>query len=93
VYIDVKKARAAGVTIHSIEEVVKDLDRLAAEHPHLRARIDKLKKVITEVEGEVLLEGNVPGPGAILSGFFGALIFGTAGYFGADWIADHLDAN
>ena len=27
------------------------------------------------------------GPGAILAGAAGALIFGTAGYFGANWIA------
>lgn len=33
------------------------------------------------------------GPGAILTGAVGALIFGTAGYFGADWIADFIDPN
>lgn len=33
------------------------------------------------------------GPGAILTGAVGALIFGTAGYFGADWIADYIDPN
>src|SRR5262249_51927355 len=33
------------------------------------------------------------GPGAILTGFAGALIFGTAGYFGADWLADKIDEN
>ncbi len=27
------------------------------------------------------------GPGAIITGAVGALIFGTAGYFGADWVA------
>jgi len=33
------------------------------------------------------------GPGVILTGAFGALIFGVAGYFGADWIADQIDEN
>ncbi|WP_170304313.1 glycine zipper family protein [Duganella radicis] len=33
------------------------------------------------------------GPGAVLTGLVGGLIFGTAGYFGADWVADHIDKN
>lgn len=33
------------------------------------------------------------GPGAILTGLVGGIICGTAGYFGADWIADHIDEN
>src|SRR5262249_4923159 len=167
VYIDVAKAEAAGVTIHSTEKIIADLDRLAKEQPQLRTRIDRLKSVIETVEGEVLLEGKVPpsaiksgasmaltrglrfvqavgvvltvydlgnatvksvkqdsfkpiaaegirqvggwggallgvkiggglgaavgietGPGAILTGAVGALIFGTAGYFGAGRVAD-----
>ena len=33
------------------------------------------------------------GPGALLTGAAGALIFGIAGYFGADWVADHIYEN
>jgi len=33
------------------------------------------------------------GPGAIITGLVGGIIFGTAGYFGADWVADHIDKN
>ncbi|MFA9394807.1 MAG: hypothetical protein ACERJ1_08855 [Halodesulfovibrio sp.] len=33
------------------------------------------------------------GPGAIVSGLIGGIIFGAAGYFGADWIADHIYEN
>ncbi len=33
------------------------------------------------------------GPGAIVTGAIGAVAGGTAGYFGFDWIADHIDAN
>lgn len=33
------------------------------------------------------------GPGAILLGAGGALLFGTAGYFGFDYLADRIDAN
>jgi hypothetical protein len=67
VYIDITKAKSAGVTIHSTEEIIADLDRLAKEQPQMKPRIDKLKSVIGSVEGEVLLEGKVP-PSAIKSG-------------------------
>lgn len=172
VYIDVAKAEAAGVKVHSSEAIVADLARLARERPHLQPRVQKLTQVILSVEREVLLEGAVPkeaiksatamsitrslrvvqivgvafsaydiskasiksvrtesaapivaesirqtggwaaawlgaktggalglalgietGPGAILMGAGGALIFGTAGYFGFDWLADKIDAN
>ncbi|MFC0778053.1 hypothetical protein [Flavobacterium sp. HJSW_4] len=33
------------------------------------------------------------GPGALISGAIGSIFFGTAGYFGADWIADYIDEN
>ena len=172
VYIDVKKVTAAGVVIHSTETIIADLDRLAAQNPGMRIRVEKLKSVIERVEGEVLLEGNVAasavksatsmritqglrfvqtvgmvitvydlgnatvksfreasaapivaetvrqvggwagawagvkigaaagalvgietGPGAILTGAAGALIFGALGYLGADVLADYIDEN
>ena len=31
------------------------------------------------------------GPGAIITRLIGGIIFGSAGYFGADWVADHID--
>ncbi|MBE7653396.1 glycine zipper family protein [Tenacibaculum finnmarkense] len=37
--------------------------------------------------------GLATGPGAIVCGVVGGLVFGTAGYFGADWIADHINEN
>jgi len=67
VYIDKAKAQAAGVTIHSTEEIIADLDRLVKENPQLKPRVDKLKSVIGSVEGEVLLEGKAPAS-AIKSG-------------------------
>jgi hypothetical protein len=33
------------------------------------------------------------GPGAFVTGLVGGLIVGTAGYFGADWVADHIYKN
>lgn len=33
------------------------------------------------------------GPGLIVTGAIGALVFGAAGYFGADWVADHISPN
>lgn len=39
------------------------------------------------------LVGIETGPGAIATGAIGAAAGGLAGYFGADWIADHIDEN
>lgn len=39
------------------------------------------------------LVGVETGPGVILTGLVGGIIFGTAGYFGADWVADYIDEN
>jgi hypothetical protein len=33
------------------------------------------------------------GPGAVVTAGIGAVVGGTAGYFGFDWIADHVDEN
>ncbi|EDX9487247.1 glycine zipper family protein [Salmonella enterica] len=33
------------------------------------------------------------GPGAFLTGLVGGIIFGVAGYYGADWVADYIDEN
>ncbi len=30
------------------------------------------------------------GPGAILAGAGGAIVFGVAGYFGAEWVANKV---
>ncbi len=59
-YIDVAKAEAAGARIHTTTDIVADLERLAAERPHLRFRVDLLKNAVTNVESEVLVEGAVP---------------------------------
>jgi hypothetical protein len=39
------------------------------------------------------LFGIETGPGAIVTGAIGAIVFGAAGYFGADWVADHISPN
>lgn len=33
------------------------------------------------------------GPGVVLTGLVGGIVFGAAGYFGADWVADYIDEN
>ena len=33
------------------------------------------------------------GPGAIITGIIGGIVFGTAGYFAADWVADYIYKN
>jgi hypothetical protein len=61
-FIDIAKAEGAGAIIHSTEEVIRDLDRIASQTTDrgLLQRIAKLKTVIDSVEGEVLIEGRVP---------------------------------
>lgn len=172
VFIDKAKIQAAGIKIHSTQEIANDLNRISKAKPQMATTITKLKDVITNVEGEVLIEGTIPpsaiksrtamgltrslrfvqfvgftftvydlsfatnksvknesfnpivaesirqtggwagaitgikiggatgalmgietGPGSILTGALGALVFGTAGYFGFDWIADFIDEN
>lgn len=46
---------------------------------------------IGAVGGAVL--GIETGPGAILTGALGGIVGGLAGYYGFDWIADHIDEN
>jgi hypothetical protein len=60
VHIDIKKAQAAGAKVHSTEAICADLDRLVRNDPRLKPRVEKLKSVISSVEGEVLLEGSIP---------------------------------
>ncbi len=61
-YIDIKKAKAAGCTIHSTEEIIKDLRRLQSEAPSIeaKARLDKVINAVGNIEKEVLIEGNIP---------------------------------
>ncbi len=173
-YIDIKKAKSAGCTIHSTEEIIKDLKRLKNEAPtpESKARLQKVIDAVGKMEKEVLIEGNIPskaiksstsmkitkglrivsvigiiitayeleqateksikqesfkpiaaetirqvggwggaiagakigalagaavgietGPRVLITGAIGGIIFGTAGYFGADWIADYIDEN
>jgi hypothetical protein len=57
--IDVKKAHLAGAHVYSVQEVVADLRRLAAEQPGTRPRVEKLVWAIENIEGEVLIKGAV----------------------------------
>ncbi|MET0390759.1 MAG: hypothetical protein ABW321_32600 [Polyangiales bacterium] len=61
VLIDLVKVKAAGGYVHSVEEVLADLRRFAEANPQARARVEKLMWAIDKVEGEVLIEGGVPG--------------------------------
>lgn len=210
--LDVAKIQQAGGKIYSIVDVIRDLERFAAQNPASRIQVDRLISTIRDIEGEVLIKGGTPpgsanhpsmahnsyirsaedlwaefrarrmtraqlqqelanleraysrarilgrvgralmvigivvtiadvaqavqssisqdsfrplgaevvrqvggwggalagaeigfaggalfgietGPGAIITGAIGAIIFGAAGYFGADWIADHVSPN
>jgi hypothetical protein len=59
---------------------------------------------VSKAKKDILIDGNIPynaimsepsigietGPGAIITGAVGSVIFGTVGYLGADWIADFI---
>jgi len=170
-WIDIEKLKKTGVKIYEAEDIVRDLDRIAAKSkdPRLLSSIEHFKKISVEVDKEILIEGDIParlirgsgsraitrvvrvvggigivltvydlgkagytsyeqhsvlpltaqsvrqvggwgsalagfrigmalggafgietGPGAIFSAASGGLIFGTAGYFGSNWIAEHI---
>lgn len=57
--IDVAKAKAAGAQIYSVQEVVADLRRFAAENPGARTQVEKLIWAV-QIEGEVLVKGGAP---------------------------------
>ena len=59
--IDLEKAKAAGARVFTVEEVVADLNRHASQNPALRTRVNQLIWAIEKVEGEVLIQGGVPG--------------------------------
>lgn len=61
-YIDIKKAKAAGCKIYSTEEIVADLKRLRKQAPTVeaKARLDKVINAVSNIEKEVLIEGNIP---------------------------------
>lgn len=65
-WIDIKKLKAAGSTIHTTEEIVTDLRRLMKVNPQWKNLYEKLINTVTKSEGEVLIEGKVP-PHAIKS--------------------------
>lgn len=62
--IDTAKVLHAGGRILPPDEVIRDLERFAAENPASRIRVEKLIGVIRNIEGEVLIEGGVPAQGA-----------------------------
>lgn len=172
-WIDEAKAKAAGASFHEVDEITRDLERIAAKAKDARSRAriqDIIKKV--QLDKEVLIRGSVPasavkgsaamgltrglqgvqvigfamtaidmkhaadksyaqnsakplaaetirqaggwaaawagmklgaaggallgietGPGALATGALGGVAGGIAGYYGFDWIADHLDEN
>ena len=64
--------------------------------PELRGQRAELTRLIpTAIIGGAAgaAVGIETGPGAVVTGFVGAVIFGVAGYLGADWVADFIDKN
>jgi hypothetical protein len=57
VYIDIVKAKAAGLKLVSTEEILKDLARYKQELPRLGQRIDRIAHYVGEVDKEVLIHG------------------------------------
>lgn len=58
--VDINAFKKAGGSIHSTEEIIADLKRIAATNPSQAQRIDKLINMIKSVEFEVLTQGDIP---------------------------------
>lgn len=172
-WIDEARAKASGATFHEVDEIVTDLERIAAKTRDATSQA-RIRDIIGKVRAdrEVLIRGSVPasavkgplamgatralqgvqivgfavtaidmtraaqasrdrrsikplaaetirqaggwaaawagmkvgaaggalvgietGPGAIATGAIGGVLGGIGGYYGFDWIADHIDEN
>jgi hypothetical protein len=58
--LDLAKIRAAGGQVYSIEEVVADLRRFAAQNPTAARQVNTVISTIKGVEGEILIRGSAP---------------------------------
>jgi len=69
-FIDVEKARAAGVKVHETPEIISDLDNLIAKtrRADRQARLRWIRDKALNVDKEVLVEGAVPGAAVKTSG-------------------------
>jgi hypothetical protein len=85
-WIDVNKAKAAGASFHGTEEILADLDRIAAKTADAaqRAKIENLKNLV-RADAEVLVKGAVPatavkgaGAMALTRGLQGVQVVGFA---------------
>ena len=78
--VDMTRAANQSMTTHSAVPLAAETIRQTGSWSGalLGARIGGMAGAAVGVE---------TGPGAIVTGAVGALIFGTAGYFGADWVA------
>jgi LysM domain len=84
--VDLNSAAQKSVTNHSVKPITAEVVRQAGSWASTWAGM-KLG-----ASGGALL-GIETGPGALLTGFLGGVVGGAAGYFGFDWIADHIDEN
>lgn len=61
-WINIDKARAAGVVVHDGAVIAADLDRVIAKtrNAQQRAKLTAIKELSSKVDHEILLEGHVP---------------------------------
>ena len=61
-WINVDRAKAAGVTVHETPAIIADLDRVIAKSRNAvqRAKLNSIREMSLHVDREVLLEGHVP---------------------------------
>lgn len=78
-WIDVAKAQASGATIHSTQEILRDLDVIAkkAKTPEAVQNVEKIKGFVV-ADSEVLIRNSVP-PAAVKSGGTMAITRGLQG--------------
>ncbi|MDO3616619.1 LysM domain-containing protein [Ralstonia pseudosolanacearum] len=84
--VDLSRATQKSIVRHSAKPIVAESVRQAGGWATAWAGMK-----LGAAGGAAL--GFETGPGAVVTGAIGAVVGGTAGYFGFDWIADHIDAN
>jgi LysM repeat protein len=77
-WINIDKARRAGVVVHESSDIIADLDRVTAKtrNPVQKANFQAIRKLSTTVDHELVFEGKIPA-GAIKTGSMMAITKGA----------------
>ncbi|MFC5474646.1 glycine zipper family protein [Paraherbaspirillum soli] len=81
---ELEQATEKSIKVKSVKPISAEVIRQAGGWAGARAGF--------AIGGEIgALAGIETGPGAVVTGLVGGIIFGVGGYYGASWAADHID--